>query len=163
MVGLLYRPQKNFTLVLLNGLFLFFIHTKLELLTQFPTSNDKKHSLYLRKIDILTFCKVSYLINWAIYFIIFSDILFHLKHAWPRIYTGLAGQGVPLARFPANRRQSTNVVWMLGQRRRRGTSIQTTLFKCLVFAELLVRSLIFRNSRSKFCMFPKITMKHCLL
>ena len=39
------------TLVLLNCLKLFFIHFKLELLTQFPASNDEKY-FYLWKIDI---------------------------------------------------------------------------------------------------------------
>ena len=38
------------TNVLLNRLFLFFIHLKLELLTQFPDSNDK-NIFYLSKID----------------------------------------------------------------------------------------------------------------
>ena len=36
------------TLVLLNCLFPFFIHLKLELLTQFPASNDEKYIFYER-------------------------------------------------------------------------------------------------------------------
>ena len=39
------------TLLLLNCLFLFFIHSKLELLKQFPASNDGKNYIY-EKIGI---------------------------------------------------------------------------------------------------------------
>ena len=74
------------TLVLLNCFKLFSIHLKLELLTQFPDSNDEKKSP-----------KLKYLINWAStteYFINFSGILFRLKLSWKRIYPGPAGQGL---------------------------------------------------------------------
>ena len=36
-----YRKKVNHV-ILMNGLFKFFIHLKLELLTQFPASNDEK-------------------------------------------------------------------------------------------------------------------------
>ena len=79
--------------VLLNCFKLFFIHLKLELLTQFPASNDEKH-FYLWKINISP--KLKYLISWASTtddFINFSGILFGLKLSWKRIYPGSAGQG----------------------------------------------------------------------
>ena len=37
----------SFTLELLSCLYLFFIHLKLELLTQFPASNDEKNLLFM--------------------------------------------------------------------------------------------------------------------
>ena len=40
------------TLVLLNCLFLFFIHLKLELLAQFPASNDEKHLHFMKNIHL---------------------------------------------------------------------------------------------------------------
>ena len=40
----------DLTLVLLNCLFLFFIHLKLELLTQFPASNDEKENIFMKMV-----------------------------------------------------------------------------------------------------------------
>ena len=69
------------TLVLLKCFNCIFRHLKLELLTQFPASNDEKYSS-LWKINI----------SWAStteYFINFSGVLFGLKLSWKRIYRGL--------------------------------------------------------------------------
>ena len=58
----------------------FFIYWKLELLMQFPTSNDEKYlflSVYWKET-----AKLNYLTNWASttkYIIYFSDIFFVLK------------------------------------------------------------------------------------
>ena len=67
--------------------FVFFIHLKLELLTQFPSSNEW---------NIFISLKNKYLQYWIIeknYFKRFSVISIDLKHDWSRIYKGLAGQG----------------------------------------------------------------------
>ena len=54
----------------------------------------------MKNIDIFrkyTCSKLSYFINWTSTTncnVHFSDILFGLKYAWPRIYPGLAGQGL---------------------------------------------------------------------
>ena len=62
-------------LVLLNRLFLFFIHMKLELLTQIPVWNDKNTSIHHKWSS----AKCNYLINWASitnYFVDTIGILF---------------------------------------------------------------------------------------
>ena len=86
---------------LLNCLFLFFIHLKLELLTQIPASNGKK-DVHLWKIAI---CKIE-LFNYKLEylsknFVDFSVILFVQKLAWNRIYMVPAAEG--LIMFSLNR------------------------------------------------------------
>ena len=62
--------------VLLNSQLIVFIQLKMELLTQYPASNDEK--ILLWKIDII-YLKLNYLINWpatTYYLIKFNGILF---------------------------------------------------------------------------------------
>ena len=85
--------SSQLTLVLLNCFNCIFRHLKLELLTQFPASNDEKYN-YLWKINM---CENTILINWASitdYFMDFSVILFPLKLTRNRIYTAPAAQGL---------------------------------------------------------------------
>ena len=64
--------------VRLNCLLFFFIHSKLELLTQFQASNDERY------------------ITITNYYDNFSGILFGLKLASTRVYTVTAGEGLTL-------------------------------------------------------------------
>ena len=114
--------EMEFNLLLLRELFLFFIHLKLELLTQFPTSNDENY-LYIEKIRYLQYWIIGFpkhlqqivhldmkgcichFVKWQIhpfiskgtkYVIKFSDIFIDLKHAWNQIYTVSAAHGFNL-------------------------------------------------------------------
>ena len=79
------------TLVLLNCLFPFFFHLKLELLTQFPASNDEKILVFIDEKS--TSSKLHYLINrasGATYLINFSDMSLSLEHAQNRMYQSIS-------------------------------------------------------------------------
>ena len=81
------------TLIKLNLFVSIFLNLKLELLKQYPASNDENISIYRQ----YTPSKFNYLINWTSttnYITHFSDMLFGLKFALNLIYTGLAGQGL---------------------------------------------------------------------
>ena len=77
--------------MLFNIVMPIFRHLKLELITQFPASNDTNY-LYLWKVDISNIELL--LLTTKNNFIKFRDISIDLKPAWNRIYTGLAGQGL---------------------------------------------------------------------
>ena len=83
------RLRHSLTLVQLNCFNCIFLHLELKLLTQFPAPNEEK-DLFFGKYAT---SKFSYLSDWASttnYIIHFCDILFGLKSAWNRIYTGVA-------------------------------------------------------------------------
>ena len=83
--------------VLLNCYGVYFIHLSLELLKHI--SSFKWQKIYIYFFKYTTFSTLNYLTNWAFttnYFIHFSDILFGLKSAWNRKYTGIEGQGLNL-------------------------------------------------------------------